>query len=51
VDEIIGYRQVVIKALPTYMENIRALSGCSILADGKVSLIVDAGALISHVLE
>jgi two-component system chemotaxis sensor kinase CheA len=51
VDEIVGYRQVVIKALPSYIENIRALSGCSILSDGKVSLIVDAAALISHVLE
>ncbi len=51
VDEVLGYRQVVIKALPAYMENIRALSGCSILSDGSVSLIIDSGALISYVLE
>ena len=51
VDEIIGYRQIVIKSLPAYMKDIRALSGCSIMSDGKVSLIVDTGALISYVLE
>src|SRR6056297_611191 len=51
VDEIIGYRQIVIKSLPSYMKDIRALSGCSIMSDGKVSLIVDTGALISYVLE
>jgi len=51
VDEIIGYRQIVIKSLPSYMKEIRALSGCSIMSDGKVSLIVDTGALISYVLE
>lgn len=51
VDEILGYRQVVIKALPSFMDNIRALSGCSIMADGKVSLIIDTGSLIGFVLE
>lgn len=51
VDEVIGYRQIVIKSLPAYMKDIRALSGCSIMSDGKVSLIVDTGALISYVLE
>ncbi|HDQ13441.1 MAG TPA: chemotaxis protein CheA, partial [Sediminispirochaeta sp.] len=50
-DEILGYRQIVIKSLPPYMENIRALSGCSIMADGQVSLIIDTGALLSFVLE
>jgi two-component system, chemotaxis family, sensor kinase CheA len=51
VDEIVGYRQVVIKALPRTMNNIRAISGCSIMADGKVSLIVDTNALLGYVLE
>lgn len=51
VDEVIGYRQIVIKSLPSYMKDIRALSGCSIMSDGKVSLIIDTGALISYVLE
>jgi two-component system chemotaxis sensor kinase CheA len=50
-DEIIGYRQIVIKSLPPYMEDIRALSGCSIMSDGKVSMIIDTGSLISYVLE
>ncbi|MFO7850412.1 MAG: chemotaxis protein CheA [Spirochaetia bacterium] len=51
VDEILGYRQVVIKALPGFMDDIRALSGCSIMSDGKVTLIIDTGSLIGYVLE
>ncbi len=51
VDEIVGYRQVVIKALPRTMNNIRAISGCSIMSDGKVSLIIDTNALLGYVLE
>ncbi|MFP4490278.1 MAG: chemotaxis protein CheA [Spirochaetaceae bacterium] len=50
-DEILGYRQVVIKALPGFMDDIRALSGCSIMSDGKVTLIIDTGSLIGFVLE
>ncbi len=51
VDEIVGYKQLVIKGLPVYMGSIRAISGCSILGDGDVSLILDSSALLSEVLE
>ncbi|MCK5673163.1 MAG: chemotaxis protein CheA [Spirochaetales bacterium] len=51
VDEIIGNRQFVIKALPEYLNNVKAVSGCSILGGGDVCLVIDTGAFISEVLE
>ncbi len=51
VDEIIGTRQFVIKALPEYLNNVKAVSGCSILGGGDVCLVIDTGAFISQVLE
>ncbi|MEW5815815.1 MAG: chemotaxis protein CheA [Spirochaetota bacterium] len=51
VDEIIGYKQVVIKPLPEYIGRLRALSGLSILGNGEVSLIIDTGSLIKEKLE
>ncbi len=50
VDEIIGYQQIVIKALPRYVSNIKAISGCSLLGNGEVSLIIDTGALLKYEL-
>ncbi len=46
VDEIVGYNQIVIKALPEYMGQMQGLSGCSVLGNGDVSLIVDTSALV-----
>ena len=51
VDEIIGNRQFVIKALPGYLKNVKAVSGCSILGGGDVCLVIDTGAFITQVLE
>jgi two-component system, chemotaxis family, sensor kinase CheA len=51
VDEIIGNRQVVIKPLPDYMGEIRAVSGCSILGSGEISLILDTSALLKEMFE
>ncbi len=51
VDDIIGNRQVVIKPLPEYMGEIRAISGCSILGSGEISLILDTTALVKEVFE
>lgn len=51
VDEIVGYHQIVVKALPDYMGTMRAISGCSILGNGEVSLIIDVGALLKEELE
>lgn len=51
VDEIIGNRQFVIKALPEYLKDVKAVSGCSILGGGDVCLVIDTGAIINQVLE
>ncbi|MDR0327163.1 MAG: chemotaxis protein CheA [Planctomycetaceae bacterium] len=44
VDEIVGQQQTVIKGLPDYIGEANGFSGCTILGDGTVSLIVDVGA-------
>jgi len=46
-DEVVGQQQTVIKALPGYMSTIQGISGCSILGDGQVCLIIDVGSLIA----
>jgi two-component system chemotaxis sensor kinase CheA len=46
VDEIIGQIQTVIKGLPDYMGDVEGLSGCCIMGDGEVCLILDVGSLI-----
>ena len=45
VDEIIGQQQTVIKGLPNYVGKANGFSGCTILGDGSVSLIIDIGSL------
>jgi two-component system chemotaxis sensor kinase CheA len=46
-DEILGQHQTVIKGLPAYLGKARGLSGCTILGNGEVSLILDVGSLIA----
>ncbi len=50
VDSIVGYRQFVVRSMPDYLQNMRAVSGCSIQGDGSVSFIVDVGDLMSQEL-
>ena len=47
VDEVLGQHQTVIKGLSRYMGNVRSVSGCTIMGDGDVSLILDAGGLVA----
>ncbi len=51
VDEIIGEQQVVVKPLPEYIQkkasNLHGISGCTILGDGKISLIINVNNLFS----
>lgn len=49
VDEVIGQQQVVVKSVPDIMSKVPHLSGCTILGDGQVGLILDATSL-SNVL-
>lgn len=46
IDDIIGEQQTVIKGLSGYMEHVTGISGCTILGDGQVSLILDVGGVI-----
>lgn len=50
VDEVLGQQQTVIKGLSDYyVEDARGVSGCTILGDGTVSLILDINSLIEKV--
>lgn len=46
VDSFIGQQEVVLKSLGTYLTSVFAISGATILGNGKVALIVDCNALI-----
>jgi two-component system chemotaxis sensor kinase CheA len=49
VDEIMGQQQTVIKGLSDYIaksRNVKGVSGCTILGDGSVCLILDVLALV-----
>jgi two-component system chemotaxis sensor kinase CheA len=49
-DELLGEQQVVVKALPGYIRNMKLISGlagCTLLGDGSISLILDVTGLIS----
>ncbi|MDQ6974665.1 MAG: chemotaxis protein CheA, partial [Mariprofundaceae bacterium] len=45
VDELLAQQQVVIKSLETNYQKVPAISGATILGDGKVSLIIDLAGL------
>ncbi|AWE06696.1 chemotaxis protein CheA [Lysinibacillus sp. 2017] len=46
VDSFIGQQEIVLKSLGNYLTNIFAISGATILGNGKVALIVDCNALL-----
>jgi two-component system chemotaxis sensor kinase CheA len=43
VDDLIGEQQVVVKSMPKYIKKIRGISGCTLLGNGDISLIIDVG--------
>ncbi|MHC0038168.1 chemotaxis protein CheW [Pseudoneobacillus sp. C159] len=47
VDAIQGQQEVVLKSLGTYLANLYAISGATILGNGDVALIIDSNQLIS----
>ncbi|RJP78149.1 MAG: chemotaxis protein CheA [Candidatus Zixiibacteriota bacterium] len=47
VDELIGQQQVVIKGLSGYIGELPGVSGCTIMGDGEVSLILDVAGLFN----
>lgn len=46
VDEILGQQQTVIKGLSDYIGSVRAVSGCTIMGNGEICLILDIGSLM-----
>ena len=48
VDELLGLQQVVIKGLDEELRQDPCLSGCAILGDGCIGLILDANGLVAH---
>jgi two-component system chemotaxis sensor kinase CheA len=46
VDELVGQHQVVIKSLESNYRRVRGISGATIMGDGRVALIIDAGMLV-----
>lgn len=49
VDEVLGQRDIVVKPLPRVLGRSRGISGCSILEDGGVCLILDVQGLMERV--
>ncbi|ALC92282.1 chemotaxis protein CheA [Bacillus sp. FJAT-18017] len=49
-DELLGQQQVVVKSLPAYLKrigNVKGITGCTLLGDGSISLILDVTGLSS----
>lgn len=47
VDALVGQHQVVVKSLEANYRRVEGVSGATIMGDGRVALILDAGALVS----
>lgn len=47
-DEIIGEQQLVVKSLSKFMKKVKGISGCALLGDGKISLILDPSGLVDE---
>ena len=45
-DELLGQQETVIKGLSGWLKKSRGVSGCTILGDGEVGLILDIGAIV-----
>lgn len=44
-DELLGEQQVVVKPIPAYIRKAKGLTGCTILGDGSISLILDVNGM------
>lgn len=54
IDKLLGEQQTVVKPIPAYFDRTRlnagSIGGCTILGDGKVSLIIDVNSLIGNII-
>jgi len=46
-DAILGEQQVVVKNLSTFLQKVEGISGCALLGDGRISLILDPAGLVN----
>ncbi len=46
VDALLGQQQLVIKPLPEYLGKLEGISGCAILGNGEICMILDMGAMV-----
>ncbi|HYM35906.1 MAG TPA: response regulator, partial [Steroidobacteraceae bacterium] len=46
VDELVGNREIVVKAVGPQVAGIRGIAGATILGDGRIVMILDMGALV-----
>lgn len=46
VDEIIGQQQLVIKSLPRYLGKLQGVSGCAVMGNGDICLILDLATMV-----
>ncbi len=46
-DAILGEQQVVVKNLSSFLEKVDGISGCALLGDGRISLILDPAGLVN----
>lgn len=46
-DALVGEQEIVVKPMPSYIKQVRGISGCTQLGDGSISLILDTGGLVS----
>ena len=46
VDSLVGQEEIVIKSLGEYLKGVEGIAGATIRGDGRVTLIVDVGALM-----
>ncbi|MEA1962546.1 MAG: chemotaxis protein CheA [Bacillota bacterium] len=46
-DELLGEQQVVVKPLPRYLKRVKGIGGCTLLGDGRTSLILDVAGLFN----
>ncbi len=46
-DAILGEQQVVVKNLSSFLQKVEGISGCALLGDGRISLILDPAGLVN----
>jgi two-component system chemotaxis sensor kinase CheA len=51
VDGLIGKEEIVIKSISPLIGNVPGISGCAILGDGRIALIVDVSGLIGTAMQ